>query len=166
MAERQITQDLLGVVPENIPGELKRRRQWVNWRLEERDGDTTKVPYNPRRAAKASSTNPDTWSTFAAVFSAFERGVYDGVGFVFSSEDCYSGVDLDDCRNRETGDIASWARRWVERLDGYAEVSPSGDGLHIIVKGKSPHNGKKTVDGKTVEVYSSARFFTCTGVRP
>jgi primase-polymerase (primpol)-like protein len=34
---------LLPVRPEGIPEELKSRPQWVNWRLEKRDGDVTKT---------------------------------------------------------------------------------------------------------------------------
>src|SRR5215203_1732216 len=106
---------LLRVNPDGIPDELKRRQQWVNWRLEERDGKTTKVPYNPRAGRKASSIDPATWSAFAAVVSAAKSGAYTGIGFVFSSDDPYTGVDLDHCRDRETGEIAPWAWKWVER---------------------------------------------------
>jgi putative DNA primase/helicase len=166
MTERQITQDFVGVFPENIPDELKRRQQWVSWRVEAREGKLTKVPYNPRTANKASSTDSTTWSTLEVVVSAFESEAYSGIGFVFSSGDPYTGIDFDHCLNRETGEIASWAWKWIERFDGYTEVSPSGDGLHVIVKGKSPRNGKRTVNDKTVEVYSTERFFTCTGVQP
>jgi putative DNA primase/helicase len=157
---------LLHVDPDGIPSELKARQQWVNWKLEERDGKPTKVPYNPRSRKKALTTDSQTWSTFEVVVGALDRGAYDGIGFVFTSGDPYTGIDLDHCRDPETGEIAPWARAWVERFDGYTEVSPSGDGVHIIVKGESPRNRKRTVDGKTVEVYSTKRFFTCTGVRP
>jgi putative DNA primase/helicase len=166
MGEQQIVQGLLGVFPENIPDELKRREQWVNWRLEKRDGKPTKVPRDARTGRRADSTNSDTWSTFGAVLGALERKVHDGIGFVFSSGDPYSGIDLDHCIDIETGEIAPWAWEWVERFDGYTEISPSGRGLHIIVKGKAPRNGKKTIGNKTVEIYSAERFFTVTGVRP
>jgi putative DNA primase/helicase len=158
-----------GPTPANffrIPEELRTRAQWVNWRFEERDNKPTKMPYNPRTREKAKSTDSATWSPFVTVVSALEKGTYDGIGFVFSSGDPYTGIDLDHCRNPKTGEIAEWAQYWVKRLDGYVEVSPSGEGLHIIVKGKSPRNGKRTVDGKTVEIYSTERYFTCTGVQP
>jgi primase-polymerase (primpol)-like protein len=74
MGKRQIVQELLGVFPENIPDELKRRQQWVNWRLEERDGKLTKVPYNPRTADKASTTDSATWSTFEVAVCTLEGG--------------------------------------------------------------------------------------------
>jgi putative DNA primase/helicase len=34
---------------DKIPDELKTLRQWLLWRLEERDGRMTKVPYQPKQ---------------------------------------------------------------------------------------------------------------------
>ena len=96
---------LLSVQPEGIPEELKIRPQWVNWRLEERDGKRTKVPYTPRTGRKASTTDLTTWGMFGEVFAALRSERYDGIGFVFSSGDPYCGVDLDGCRNPTTGEV-------------------------------------------------------------
>src|SRR5829696_9078904 len=96
---------LLPVQPEGIPEELKVRPQWVDWKLEERDGDVTKVPYTPRTNRKASSTDLLTWGTFDEVLDALRTEHFDGIGFVFSSADPYCGVDLDGCRNPETGEV-------------------------------------------------------------
>src|SRR5207244_12523629 len=52
-----------------------------------------------------------------------------GVGFVFSSDDPYTGVDLDKCRNPETGQIEEWAQGIIEQLDSYTESSQSGTGV-------------------------------------
>ena len=149
---------LLPVQPEGIPEELKARPQWVNWKLEERNGVLTKVPYTPRTGRKASSTDLLTWGTFAEALSALQSGHYDGIGFVFSSGDPYCGIDLDGCRNPETGELARWAKEVVDDLDGHAEVSPTGRGVHVIVRGKTPNRRR----GK-IEVYSSRRFFAMTG---
>ncbi len=88
-----------------------------------------------------------------------------GIGFVFSSADKYTGIDLDGRVDPETGDIVKWAWEWIAKFDSYTEYSPSGTGTHIIVKGKSPHNGRREVDSKKVEIYSTERFFTIRGVR-
>jgi primase-polymerase (primpol)-like protein len=61
---------------------------------------------------------------------------YCGVGFVFSSDDPYVGIDLDGCRNPQTGYIEPWALEIVRRLNSYTEISRSGTGLHIIAKGR------------------------------
>ncbi len=142
----------------NIPEELRSRPQWVAWKLEERDGKFTKVPHIAGGVGKASSTDSSTWRTFEEAVQALNTGRRDGVGFVFSSGDPYAGIDLDKCRDPETGDLEEWAAEIVADLGGYTEVSPSGTGVHIIVRGKAPNKKR----GK-VEAYSSERYFTMTG---
>ena len=141
-----------------LPEELRQRHQWVVWKLEERDGKPTKVPYIAGGSGKASSTDSLTWRSFEEAVQALETGRYNGIGFVFSSGDPFAGVDLDDCRDPETGELEEWAAKIVEAFGSYAEVSQSGTGVHIIVKGKAPNKKR----GK-VEAYSSERYFTMTG---
>ena len=143
---------------ENIPEELRRRPQWLVWKLEERDSKPTKIPYIAGGLGKASSTDSETWRSFDEAVVALKTGRYGGIGFVFSTGDPYAGIDLDDCRNPETGELEVWAAKTVQDLDSYAEVSPSGTGVHIIVRGKAPNKKR----GK-VEAYSSERYFTITG---
>ena len=144
-AEQEGTREF---APENIPEEMRRRRQWVNH-------DARKIPQTPGTKRRADSTDSETWRSF-------EDAVADGrgLGFVFTSGDPYTGVDLDKCRDPETGVVEEWARRVVEDLDGYVEVSPSGTGLHIIVRGKLPVGNNRRGQ---VEAYSSERYFTMTG---
>ena len=135
-------------------------KQWVCWYLEERDGKLTKIPYSPLTGGKASSTNPDTWGGYSeAVISYKERG-YAGIGFVFTKEDDFVGVDLDHCLDSETGEIETWAQAIIDELDSYTEVSPSGTGVHILAKATLP-------DGRNrkgpVEIYSHSRYFTVSG---
>jgi putative DNA primase/helicase len=153
--------------PENIPDELKMRPQWVVWRYEERDGKETKVPYCATSPdVKASTTDLMTWGTFGEALVACNRGDADGVGFMFSSVDPYAGVDLDGCRDPESGHVEEWAVRMIDRLRGYAEISPSGEGAHVIVKGRLPEGVKHKIElenGGGIEAYSERRFFTMTG---
>jgi len=44
--------------------------------------------------------------------------------------------------------------------EGYVEISPSGNGIHIIVEGTVRGGGMRK--GK-VEMYGRGRFFTITG---
>jgi putative DNA primase/helicase len=94
----------------------------------------------------------------AAVALAKEPG-FAGVGFVFAPDDGLAGIDLDHARNPDTGEIASWAQQIVDRFASYTEVSPSGTGLHIIVRGAVTAAVKKD----KVEIYDRARYFTVTG---
>jgi primase-polymerase (primpol)-like protein len=139
---------------EVIPKELKRRPQWVVHRK--------KIPYDPKTGRRASTTDLLTWGTFFEALEALETGSYEGVGFVFCSADPYTGVDLDKCRDPETGDLTPEAREVVDAFEGaYMEISPSGTGVHIIFKGKLPPS-KKNRRG-WIEAYSQDRYFTITG---
>jgi putative DNA primase/helicase len=146
---------LLLVKVESIPEELRARPQWVVWKAVGDKPD--KVPYSARTGRRASSTDLLTWSTFQDALKAYENGDYAGLGFVFSSADPYTGIDLDNCVD-ENGEIALWALEIVRYFDSYTELSATGTGLHIIVRGEVPNRRKDEV-----EVYSSKRFFTFTG---
>ena len=135
---------------ENIPEEMRRRDQWVVHK--------DKIPHIAGGVGRASSTDSLTWRSFEEAVQAFQTGRYDGIGFVFSSGDPFAGIDLDNCRDPETGELEEWAEKIVRTLGGYAEASPSRTGVHIIVKGKAPNKKR----GK-IEMYSSERYFTMTG---
>jgi putative DNA primase/helicase len=147
---------ILPVKTENIPEELKVRPQWLVWKAVGEKPD--KVPYSAKTGRKASSTDLMTWSTFEEALEAYEHGEYAGVGFVFSTGDPYTGVDLDGCVDKQTSEVAAWAMEIVHYFNSYTELSATGTGLHIIVRGDVPNRRKGDV-----EVYSSKRFFTMTG---
>lgn len=131
---------------ENIPTELKNLRQWVCWNV-------TKTPKNPHTGANAQSNNPSTWGTFNEALSAVQRYRLSGVGFMFAPP--YFGVDLDKCI-----DEVDFIDEFVDTLGSYTEYSKSGNGIHIICKGKLPPGARRR--GK-VEMYSEGRFFIMTG---
>ena len=146
---------LLLVNVEGIPEELRVRPQWVAWKAVGDKPD--KVPYSARTGRRASSTDLRTWSTFQEALEAYENGEYAGLGFVFSSADPYTGIDLDNCVGGD-GEIAPWALEIARYFDSYTELSATGTGLHIIVRGHVPNRRKDDI-----EIYSSKRFFTVTG---
>lgn len=156
-------------VIEAIPPELRERRQWVPWRYERRGGKRTKAPYNAATGRMAATDDPSTWATFDAALLALElgRGRYDGIGYVFAEDDPYFGVDIDHA-GRDPERLA-WALGIVRRFDTYAEWSPSGNGIHIIGRGRLPGGGRND-QKQGLEVYDRGRFFTVTGrtveVRP
>src|SRR5262249_2559664 len=158
-----------------VPLELRQRRQWVVWgyRLSQDGTKWTKVPFQAKNPAKrASTTDPRTWATVGEAVAAFlakrdspEGSRLDGVGFVFSADDPYIGIDFDHAAGQ------SWAPDHLDRLNSYTGVSPSGKGFKAIVKGTppDPKGRKKTGLGPggtgAIEVYSQGRFFTITGDR-
>ena len=143
-----------------LPDALVEREQWVCWREEERDGKPTKVPVTPGNGGFASSTDPDTWSSFEDAVEYVETGDVEGIGFVFTDDDPVVGVDLDDCREPDTCEVEPPARDIIDRLDSYTEVSPSGTGFHVLLKGELSQGRNRR---GSVELYDSARYFTVTG---
>jgi putative DNA primase/helicase len=156
---------------DTIPAELKARRQWVLWSYEQRDGGETKVP---KRAdgRKANVSKAATWASFDEVVAAYERGGFDGCGYVFTRDDPYVGIDLDGCIAAD-GTLQTWGREWVDQLATYCEVSPSGTGLKLIARAvpsgrtgrKASVPGVEPVAAKVpgIEFCSERRFFTLTG---
>jgi len=146
--------------PDRLPEALKARPQWVAWRYERRDGDWTKVPYNPASFELAKSTDLLTWGAFDEATAALKVGDFHGIGFVFCSADPFVGIDFDKCRNPETGEIDEKVLEFVRSFkSSYVEVSVSGTGIHLITTGKCK-NGKKVGNR---EVYGQDRFFCMTG---
>ena len=95
----------------NVPEALRRLRQWVAWQYVERNGKQTKCPISPTKGGSASSTDPATWGTFAQAVSACRRrSGLSGVGFVFTADDPFTGVDLDNCIDEATGKVKPWGR--------------------------------------------------------
>jgi hypothetical protein len=135
-------------------------RQWLCWRPEERDGKLTKVPYSPFTGEKASGSNPDTWASYEEAMSAHRAHDYHGIGFVFTPEDDLCGVDLDACLNPGTGEIENWAQEVIEELDSYTEISPSGTGVHVLVRAELPEGRNRKGH---FEAYDRGRYFTVTG---
>ncbi len=135
-------------------------KQWICWRPVPRDGGKVdKIPIDPQTLRAAKTNDKTTWTDFkTAVASAKANSL--GLGFVFSETDTFCGIDLDDCF--ENGRPVDWAQNLVEQMGSYAEVTPSGKGLHIIAMGEL--RGKRRRKGQ-VEAYQTGRFFTVTGAR-
>jgi hypothetical protein len=168
---------------EDLPAIMQmaeRGARFVLWRSEVRKGKETKVPVRTN-GLMADSTRSASWATLAECERAASRvrNVV-GVGFVLAAErDAEAGrlpivgIDLDGCRDRDTGTIESWARDLITELSSYTEVSPSGTGVKVyafvepvprleanklVIK---PANG--TGKAQQVEVFVTQRYFAITG---
>jgi hypothetical protein len=142
-----------------IPDELKQRPQWVVWKFEFRDGKWTKPPFDPRTGKKAKADDPATWVSYETALAAYQRGGWDGIGYEFAGDDPFTGWDFDTCRDPDTGEIDEAIAAHIDALDSYTECSPSGTGVHVLVRA-ALEKGKRT--GK-IEVYDRGRYFTVTG---
>jgi len=146
---------------DSIPEEIKAIDNWVLWRLEERSGKYTKIPYQTNEK-KADATNPDTWNIFDNAKQALIRrgNEFSGIGFVLSENTGIIGIDWDHVRDPKTGDWDKEAFEEIKSFGSYAEISQSGTGAHVLIKGLIP--GEKRRKGN-IEMYSKARFFVVTG---
>jgi hypothetical protein len=162
---------------DNIPAEMRAYKQWICWRLEWKESDTnhtdkpTKVPYSPWPGGfKASVTKPEHWGTFeqacAAPITCMEPVEHSkpigetglsGIGFVFTLDDPFCGIDLDD--THEDQEAHAKQLDIFHRFETYSEYSPSGKGCHIIAKGVIPHGRRRG----PIELYANERYFTMTG---
>jgi hypothetical protein len=121
------------------------------------------------------------WINFAEAKKAYLDGLnlpdghkcrFDGIGFFIAREkdaklDIYA-VDLDHCINPD-GSVDQWARDLLDRMNSYSEISPSGTGVHVFLKGMLPEGAKNTndqmKDKNRVEVFVNKHHITITGNR-
>jgi putative DNA primase/helicase len=160
---------ILPLAPAGIPPSLTEQDRWVCWQAvpKQRNDGTIELTKQPRRPdqplAPASSTDAITWGTFAQAAATYESGHATGIGFVLG--DGIMGIDLDAVRDPHTGTLEPAAQAIVDRLDTYTEVSPSGTGVKLLLRGTVPQGRKRPADGIDVEIYPFARYFTITGHR-
>lgn len=161
------------VKPEHIPAALAERPQWVAWKIIDKDGRPDKQPFQVS-GIHAKVNDPSTWTTLDNAMNCYANKQYDGVGYMFHADDPFCGIDLDGCRDPQTGVVAQWAKDIILALDSYAEVSPSKTGVKIWVCGKSPFDSgkKKSLDvpkvcdkEPAIEIYDKLRYFAVTGWR-
>jgi P4 family phage/plasmid primase-like protien len=147
-----------------IPLDLKTIPRFLLWKYtlvgDAEHQKWSKLPVQPTGKA-ASSTNPATWTDFLTAQKAYENGNFDGIGFVFTGDDNLVGVDIDDCRDPDTGNLSDFARKIVDNVQGYCEVSPSGTGVKIFTR--ADLHAAHVDHSIGLEVYPKSRYFTITG---
>ena len=136
-----------------IPQELKNLEQWVcAW-------DSSKCPMKAYEYGAASSTNPDTWDCFEQAAFAVNEGHYDYLGFVFNNNGIV-GIDID-IGFDDFGLMTDVCADIMEQCHSYTEKSKSRRGVHILLHGSLPFDGKNNLKG--IEIYKAKRFFIMTG---
>ena len=148
-----------------LPPELTQLKQFILWRAEpDKDGKPRKVPYQCT-GFKASVTEPKHWSSFSYALECMRKPDWaTGIGFVFTADDPYCGIDLDNIWGSDADEGADWALEILENFkDTYGEASPSDTGYKIWCKAKPQRCGKWSIGGGAVEIYDHGRFFTLTG---
>lgn len=137
----------------NIPQEIKDLNQWVCvWK-------NSKIPMRADTMKGASSSNPETWCGYDIAEHSVNAGKYDNLGFVFNDNGIV-GIDID-CGFDEDGFLSNVSIDIMNQCKSYTERSRSGRGIHILVKGDLPFDGKNNREG--VEIYKTRRYFIVTG---
>lgn len=143
-----------------LPDGLKAIRNWCAWRLENRNGKDTKVPYIcPGK--KAASNDRNTWSSFDTITEVLEAtsGYFNGYGFMISDGIVF--IDIDHCIS-DNGTIDERGKDVISAFPlSYAEISQSGTGIHILTRGTLQRGFNNRKMG--IEMYSSGRFCAITG---
>lgn len=122
-------------------------RTYPQWVAHDKD----KRPFQVDTGHFASVTNPETWTEYDRVESLKNKG------FVLIDEDPFTAIDLDHCIDAR-GQVKSKITKILLYFQSYTEVSPSGTGFHIWVRGKIPSAIKRT----EFEIYSNLRYMTVT----
>lgn len=150
----------------NMPEELRKQAIWVVWKCTQKPetGAIGKVPFSPVSGHNASSTCPSTWGTFEEAWNSYsQKEDYAGIGIMLPEDGDLVGIDLDHCYCDYLGELdpnCPWAEEIVSALDTYTELSPSGEGVRLLARGKLPPGGRRKGG---IEVYGLARFLTLTG---
>jgi primase-polymerase (primpol)-like protein len=144
-----------------VPLALQHFDQWVVWNYLWNGERWRKPPIAPT-GYPCDWRNPENWLAFEQATERYHEEGADGIGFVFTSEDDFCGVDLDKVRDPETGELTPRAEEIVREFASYTEISPSGTGVKIFGLGQLLNPG---VHKNWIEVYDCLRFFAVTGHR-
>ena len=127
-------------------------------------GKTDKLPLDWRTGQVANAHDPSIWMDEKFAHStAMLWGSDYGVGFVFTPNDPYWFLDIDNCVMPD-GTWSPIALQLCQMLAGcYMEVSRSGRGIHIFGSGKPPLHGCRN-DAMGLEFYDQGRFVALTGI--
>jgi hypothetical protein len=145
------------------PKELTDLDSWLTYRLETKpDGKLNKIPTDARTGRKKDKVAFDLSYDQALNLAASSPHVQ-GVGLSLQPDYLLTCIDLDECRNPDTGEIEDWAWKFIRMFDSYTEASVSGTGVHIFVWGAVLGKNCPVIDGHKVELYSQDRFIAVTG---
>ncbi len=158
---------LLEVNVEGMPTELMKINKWVGWRQEWNGKKWTKKPTSPRTGRDIDHQSDEARMSLGDAFSMYQAGRFDGIGYSLGSVTDAGGIvfiDLDGCIINHK--LQEWAKNIISLFPPcFIEYSPSGTGLHLLVKGKIPRAIKETKDHTGIEVYAVGRYFAATGIR-
>ena len=123
----------------NIPAELREYKQWL-WFKKIRKQDLKgkekilKLPVSPITLKSDDWNNKEQWADFETAVNNLESSGCDGLSFALSRDDPFVCIDLDNVE----GNILKMFQ--MDFNNTYKEISQSGNGVHIFVKGQIEKN--------------------------
>ncbi|EMD17084.1 hypothetical protein HMPREF9943_00647 [Eggerthia catenaformis OT 569 = DSM 20559] len=144
----------------NIPIELRQYKQWL-WFKKIRRVDLKgkekilKLPVSPITLKSSNWNNKENWADFETAVNNIESSGCDGLSFVLSRDDPFVCIDLD---NVEENILKMFQ---TDFSDTYKEISQSGKGIHIFVRGQIEKNFNNQIE--KVEMYQENRCIAMTG---
>ena len=174
MKDKQIVQNIeqnvkleLHQTLSNVPDEIKAIPQWIFWRYEtDKDGKKSKPPVD-KKGYPIDVHNPDNWLTYQQDIDNFNPEIHESIGFVLTDSG-YTGIDIDNCLEipNDFSSLKEWAKPLFDRIRGnYSEISPSGVGLKVWLKGDKPdwfNYTKLPIADGAIEIHDR-QYFTVTG---
>ncbi len=151
--------------------ELTRINQWVCWKRGETKADRRfdKIPCAPNDPPYSiDAQDPSNHMPYKeALWAANTFLGIEGIAFVPSKRDPFCFLDIDHIADPKTGEVHAWVERLLEKLDSFAYLTPSGNGLRIVVRGDLIDGGGHYVfsdeeGDHTLEAYDSNQFLTFT----
>lgn len=149
-----------------IPASLRSLDNWLLYVV----SDGRKIPFNPQTLWPANSMEAVASFDFIQdclanthAYSDWEPPVegprFDGIGIQLGGG--VACVDLDQCRDLQTGEIEPGALTVIARLNSFTEISRSGQGIHIFCRTECPPQSRCR-KGR-IEIYSQKRWIAVTG---
>ncbi len=118
------------------PTTLQELDQWILWKYVE--PGNRKVPFSLPRQCAIDAHDRSNWMSYERAIqvqaAASRVGQPLDLGFVLTGSDPFVCIDLDGCRNPQSGDFADWANKWMWEFASYSEFSPSGTGVKIFIR--------------------------------
>jgi len=152
------------------PNDMARYDQWLLWKPEPDGRKVPRAPWETGGDRFVSAMDPANQTSFEASIENLESlsDTDYGLAFTLTEDDPFVLIDYDDARDPETGEIAPMVRQHIEDAESYADISTSGTGVHLLIRGALSEDVQAVIadlpdHDLSIEVYDQDRFVVMTG---
>ncbi len=160
----------LSINPGQYPGDMTRYDQWLLWKPEPDGRKVPRAPFETGDDRFVSAMDPANQTSFEIALESLESrsDANYGLAFTLTETDPFVLIDYDDARDPETGEISPMVRQHIEDAESYADISTSGTGVHLLIKGELAEDVQAVIadlpdHNLSIEVYDQDRFVVMTG---